>query len=133
MCGIIGYTGDSPAKEILINGLKQLEYRGYDSAGIALVDPKTGIVLKKRTGKVEELEKASQEIPDLATTGIGHTRWATHGGVNETNCHPHRVGSVTIIHNGIIENYKELIAEHGLKDTLASETDTEVVAALLDK
>ena len=87
MCGIIGYTGDSPAKEILINGLKQLEYRGYDSAGIALVDPKTGIVLKKRTGKVEELEKASQEIPDLATTGIGHTRWATHGGVNETNCH----------------------------------------------
>ena len=133
MCGIIGYTGDSPAKDILINGLKQLEYRGYDSAGIALYDPKTGIVIKKRTGKVSELEEAAKDVVTDATCGIGHTRWATHGGVTEENCHPHRCGSVTLIHNGIIENYKELTVEYGLKETLKSETDTEVVAALLDK
>ena len=133
MCGIIGYTGDSPARDILINGLKQLEYRGYDSAGIALYDPKTGIVIKKRTGKVAELEESAKDITTDATCGIGHTRWATHGGVTEANCHPHRSGSVTLIHNGIIENYKELTVEYGLKESLKSETDTEVVAALLDK
>lgn len=133
MCGIIGYTGNEPAKEILINGLKQLEYRGYDSAGIALLDPKTGIVLKKRIGKVEELETAASELKSEATCGIGHTRWATHGGVTETNAHPHSQGQVTLIHNGIIENYKELTTEYGLKNVLKSETDTEVVAALLDK
>ena len=105
MCGIIGYTGNEPAKDILINGLKQLEYRGYDSAGIAVLDPKTGIVLKKKTGKVEELAKAAEEEKTDASCGIGHTRWATHGGVTETNAHPHQQGSVTICHNGIIENY----------------------------
>ena len=133
MCGIIGYTGNEPAKDILINGLKQLEYRGYDSAGVAVLDPKTGVILKKRTGKVEELEKAAAEDSTDATCGIGHTRWATHGGVTETNAHPHRQGNVTICHNGIIENYKELTTEYGLKNSLKSETDTEVVAALLDK
>lgn len=133
MCGIIGYTGNEPAKDILINGLKQLEYRGYDSAGIALLDPKTGIVLKKRTGKVEELAAAAANESTEATCGIGHTRWATHGGVTETNAHPHRQGQVTLIHNGIIENYKELTVEYGLKESLVSETDTEVVAALIDK
>ena len=133
MCGIIGYTGKEPAKDILINGLKQLEYRGYDSAGIALLDPKTGIVLKKRTGKVSELEAAAKKEKTKATCGIGHTRWATHGGVTETNAHPHRQGQVTLIHNGIIENYKELTTEYGLKNDLVSETDTEVVAALIDK
>ena len=133
MCGIIGYTGDEPAKDILINGLKQLEYRGYDSAGIAVLDPKTGVVLKKRTGKVEELAKAAEADSTDATCGIGHTRWATHGGVTETNAHPHRQGSVTLCHNGIIENYKELTVEYGLKSVLKSETDTEVVAALLDR
>ncbi len=133
MCGIIGYTGSDSAKDILVNGLKQLEYRGYDSAGIAVLDPKTGIILKKKVGKVEELEKAAAEDSTDATCGIGHTRWATHGGVTETNAHPHRQGSVTICHNGIIENYKELTTEYGLKNTLKSETDTEVVAALLDK
>jgi len=133
MCGIIGYTGSEPAREILIKGLKTLEYRGYDSAGIAVMDPRTGIIIKKRTGKVEELEKASADMDTAATTGIGHTRWATHGGVTEANAHPHRVGAVTLIHNGIIENYKELTTEYGLADRLKSETDTEVVAALMDK
>ena len=112
MCGIIGYTGQEPAKDILINGLKQLEYRGYDSAGIAVLDPKTGIVLKKKTGKVEELAKAASEDSTDATCGIGHTRWATHGGVTEANAHPHRQGNVTICHNGIIENYKEITTEY---------------------
>ena len=133
MCGIIGYTGNEPAKDILINGLKQLEYRGYDSAGIAILDPNSGIVLKKKTGKVEELAKAAEAEKTDATCGIGHTRWATHGGVTETNAHPHSQGQVTICHNGIIENYKELTTEYGLKNVLKSETDTEVVAALLDK
>ena len=133
MCGIIGYTGNEPVKDILINGLKQLEYRGYDSAGIAMLDPKTGIVLRKRTGKVEELAKAVEGDGTDARCGIGHTRWATHGGVTETNAHPHNQGAVTICHNGIIENYKELTTEFGLKSSLKSETDTEVVAALLDK
>ena len=133
MCGIIGYTGQEPAKDILINGLKTLEYRGYDSAGIAVLDPKTGIVLKKKTGKVAELEAAAAGDATDATCGIGHTRWATHGGVTEANAHPHNQGSVTLCHNGIIENYKELTTEFGLKNSLKSETDTEVVAALLDK
>jgi glucosamine--fructose-6-phosphate aminotransferase (isomerizing) len=133
MCGIIGFTGNEPAKDVLIAGLKQLEYRGYDSAGVAVLDPKTGIILKKRTGKVEELAKAAEEDKTDATCGIGHTRWATHGGVTETNAHPHRQGLVTLCHNGIIENYKELTTEFGLKNQLVSETDTEVVAALLDK
>ena len=133
MCGIIGYTGQEPAKDILINGLKTLEYRGYDSAGIAVLDPKTGLVLKKKTGKVAELEAAAAGDATDATCGIGHTRWATHGGVTEANAHPHNQGSVTLCHNGIIENYKELTTEYGLKNSLKSETDTEVVAALLDK
>ncbi|MBO4592019.1 MAG: glutamine--fructose-6-phosphate transaminase (isomerizing) [Eubacterium sp.] len=133
MCGIIGYTGNEPAKDIIINGLKTLEYRGYDSAGVAVLDPKTGIVLKKKTGKVAELEAAVAGDSTDATCGIGHTRWATHGGVTETNAHPHNQGSVTLCHNGIIENYKELTTEFGLKNILKSETDTEVVAALLDQ
>ena len=133
MCGIIGYTGDQPAKDILINGLKQLEYRGYDSAGVAVLDKDAGFIMKKKTGKVAELEAAVAEDKTEATCGIGHTRWATHGGVTETNAHPHNQGSVTICHNGIIENYKELTTEYGLKKLLKSETDTEVVAALLDQ
>jgi len=133
MCGIIGYVGQEPAKNAIIEGLKTLEYRGYDSAGIAAVDPVSGIMIKKRTGKVAELDKAAEDIPDSATYGIGHTRWATHGGVTETNAHPHRVGSVTLCHNGIIENYRDITTEYALKDVLRSETDTEVVAALLDR
>ncbi len=133
MCGIVGFTGELPAKDILINGLEQLEYRGYDSAGIALMDPDRGIILKKKTGRVAELREAAKDMDTAATCGIGHTRWATHGGVTDTNAHPHRCGKVALIHNGIIENYRELTVEYGLTEKLVSETDTEVVAALLDK
>lgn len=133
MCGIIGFTGSLPAKDILIDGLEQLEYRGYDSAGIAVLDREQGIIVRKKTGKVAELRDAAQDIETDATCGIGHTRWATHGGVTDVNAHPHKCGQVVLIHNGIIENYRELVVEHGLKDRLVSETDTEVVAALIDK
>ncbi len=132
MCGIIGFTGNIPAKDIIINGLEQLEYRGYDSAGIALLS-EGEITLRKRTGKVAELKKLCNSEELDATCGIGHTRWATHGGVTDTNAHPHRCGQVVLIHNGIIENYRELIVEYGLQDTIVSETDSEVVAALIDK
>ncbi len=131
MCGIIGFTGDQPAKDIIIGGLERLEYRGYDSAGIALLDEK-GITVRKRTGKVEELRKLCMNDTLDACCGIGHTRWATHGGVTDANAHPHRCGQVVLIHNGIIENYRQLVTEYGLADKLVSETDSEVVAALLD-
>lgn len=131
MCGIIGFTGNKPAKDIIIDGLEQLEYRGYDSAGLALLH-EGKITVKKRTGKVAELRKLCEEDDNPATCGIGHTRWATHGGVTDANAHPHRCGQVVLIHNGIIENYRQLITEYGLGGKLISETDTEVVAALLD-
>ncbi|MCM1272722.1 MAG: glutamine--fructose-6-phosphate transaminase (isomerizing) [Clostridium sp.] len=131
MCGIIGFTGNMPAKDIIIDGLEQLEYRGYDSAGIALLGAGE-ISIKKRTGKVAELRRLCESDDNKATCGIGHTRWATHGGVTDINAHPHRCGQVVLIHNGIIENYKQLITEYGLAGKLVSETDTEVVAALMD-
>jgi len=133
MCGIVGFTGELPAKDILISGLEQLEYRGYDSAGIAVLDSEKGLLLKKKTGHVADLREAAKDMDTQGTCGIGHTRWATHGGVTEANAHPHNCGSVTLIHNGIIENYRELTVEYGLSEKLKSETDTEVVAALLDK
>lgn len=132
MCGIIGFTGTEPAKNIIIDGLEQLEYRGYDSAGLALLSDGE-ISVKKRTGKVAELRKLCESDDNASTCGIGHTRWATHGGVTDINAHPHRCGQVALIHNGIIENYKNLIVEYGLQEKLVSETDTEVVAALVDR
>jgi len=132
MCGIIGFTGNIPAKDVIIGGLETLEYRGYDSAGVALLCDGE-ITVKKRTGKVEELKKLCADMNNPATCGIGHTRWATHGGVTDTNAHPHRCGQVVLIHNGIIENYRQLITEYGLADDLVSETDTEVVAALINR
>lgn len=131
MCGIIGFTGNIPAKDIIIDGLEQLEYRGYDSAGVALLKDEK-VTLRKRTGKVAELRKLCANDNNDATCGIGHTRWATHGGVTDANAHPHKSGKVVLIHNGIIENYRELIMEYGLADRLISETDSEVVAALVD-
>ena len=101
MCGIIGFTGKRAAKDIIISGLERLEYRGYDSAGLALLAD-GNITVKKRTGKVEELKKLCATDENMATCGIGHTRWATHGGVTDVNAHPHRCGQVVLIHNGIM-------------------------------
>ena len=134
MCGIIGYVGVKDAKRALINGLQTLEYRGYDSAGIAYFN-KDSIKTVKTVGKVSDLrEKVTKEAgKDLATCGIGHTRWATHGGVSDTNSHPHTSGKVTLIHNGIIENYKELQEELAKKGKLpVSQTDTEIAAMVID-
>ena len=131
MCGIVGYNGkELKSKNILIEGLKKLEYRGYDSAGIALKE-NNNIIITKSIGKIKNLE---EKLDDKTTTlGIGHTRWATHGSPSETNSHPHQVGDITIVHNGIIENYKEL-KENLIKEgySFKSETDTEVACALID-
>lgn len=128
MCGIIGYIGKRRAQEVLITGLKRMEYRGYDSAGIATHE-KNGISVTKQSGKVADLESMLRDT-HMGRSGIGHTRWATHGSPTQDNAHPHRQGRVTIVHNGIIENYKELKAK--LDYTWLSDTDTEVLAALID-
>lgn len=132
MCGIIGYTGSLLAQDILLDGLSKLEYRGYDSAGIAYVkDGKETISIRKTVGKVADLKAICDD--NNATCGIGHTRWATHGGVINANAHPHKCGNVALIHNGIIENYHELVQEYDLAGELISETDTEVVCALIHR
>jgi glutamine---fructose-6-phosphate transaminase (isomerizing) len=136
MCGIVGYVGAKPAEGVVIEGLRRLEYRGYDSAGIALVDGGT-IVSDKRAGKLANLEKAIAEAPlPQVTTGIGHTRWATHGPPTDRNAHPHlgRERRVALVHNGIIENFAELrqrLESEGVE--MASDTDTEVAAHLLEE
>jgi glucosamine--fructose-6-phosphate aminotransferase (isomerizing) len=133
MCGIVGYVGEKDASKVIMDGLKKLEYRGYDSAGIAVI---TGgkLDIRRCKGKLSALECELAERPVKGNTGIGHTRWATHGRPSEFNAHPHAVGKVAVVHNGIIENYatlkRELIAS-GAK--FCSETDTEVIAHLLDK
>ena len=134
MCGIIGYTGSEDVREVLLDALELLEYRGYDSAGIALRDEESGKTeVRKCAGRVSDLRAICASEKVVSQCGIGHTRWATHGGVNDCNAHPHQVGKVTLVHNGIIENYRELIADYDLADTLKSETDSEVVAALLNR
>ena len=133
MCGIIGYVGKkNNTVDVMLDGLKSLEYRGYDSAGIAFVlNNKLKIV--KAKGKVKNLEESLIDIKCESLIGIGHTRWATHGIPNDVNSHPHKVGNVTIVHNGIIENYEELRKELVTKGyKFKSETDTEVAAALID-
>ena len=132
MCGIVGYIGSQAAQNILLGGLRRLEYRGYDSAGI-ITAGKNGETLLREKGKVAELDKkvAADERSDAI--GIGHTRWATHGEPSERNAHPHHVGDIYLVHNGIIENYqdlKEVLADRGYE--FASETDTEVFTALID-
>ncbi|MFL6156753.1 MAG: glutamine--fructose-6-phosphate aminotransferase, partial [Marmoricola sp.] len=110
MCGIVGYVGEQQARDVVIDGLRRLEYRGYDSAGIALVTGGT-IASDKRAGKLANLEKALEDSPlPSSTTGIGHTRWATHGAPNDVNAHPHLgpTGRVAVVHNGILENFARL-------------------------
>lgn len=134
MCGIIGYTGtNNNAKDVLLNGLKKLEYRGYDSAGIAVNE--NGVInLYKSAGKIASLEAKLESEHIDSTTGIGHTRWATHGVPNETNAHPHKCGSVTLVHNGIIENYSELKEELMAKGVeFKTQTDTEVACAYINE
>ncbi|MDO8310112.1 MAG: glutamine--fructose-6-phosphate transaminase (isomerizing) [Actinomycetota bacterium] len=134
MCGIVGYVGSKQALDVIVNGLRRLEYRGYDSAGVAVISD-GALVVRKKAGKLANLETliGSDPMPD-STTGIGHTRWATHGGPTDRNAHPHVSddGRVAVIHNGIIENFAGLRAELTAAGVvLASETDTEVVAHLL--
>lgn len=133
MCGIIGYTGYGNVKEILLSGLQLLEYRGYDSAGIALTDRELKETkVYKCAGRVSELTNLVQKVQTEGGCGIGHTRWATHGGVTDENAHPHKYGKITLIHNGIIENYQELIKQYELNGKLVSQTDSEVAAAVLN-
>ncbi len=136
MCGIVGYTGPRDAGPILIEGLKRLEYRGYDSAGIALVDEAGDLFIEKRAGKLANLQTALADRTPHAAIGLAHTRWATHGRPNDLNAHPHVdcTGQITVIHNGIIENFHELrdgLAARG--HVLSSETDTEALAHLIEE
>lgn len=131
MCGIIGYVGKDNAKDIIISGLHALEYRGYDSSGIAY-NVQNKIKIVKMEGKVANLENKLKEDSEISNVGIGHTRWATHGKPNERNAHPHKVGITTIVHNGIIENYMELKKKLSNFYKFKSETDTEVACALID-
>lgn len=134
MCGIVGYTGFQDAYDVVINGLRRLEYRGYDSAGIVLDDQDTNFYLAKTKGKVDDLVNISQDLKNKARTGMGHTRWATHGVPSDRNSHPHlsNNGKIALVHNGIIENYdtiKTMLIEKGF--TFKSETDTEVLVNLI--
>ena len=133
MCGIVGYIGSKEAQNILLGGLRRLEYRGYDSAGIVTLGKGAEPTLLRAKGKVAELDKLATESTTDDTVGIGHTRWATHGAPSEHNAHPHHVGDIYLVHNGIIENYKDLkevLGDRGYE--FKSETDTEVLAALVD-
>jgi glutamine---fructose-6-phosphate transaminase (isomerizing) len=131
MCGIIGYIGHREAAPVLLQGLKRLEYRGYDSAGVAIFNGK--IEVRRSVGKLTNLDQLLRESPVHGAIGMGHTRWATHGRPSEANAHPHRAGKIVVIHNGIIENYLELRRElAGKGRTFNSETDTEVISHLID-
>lgn len=134
MCGIVGYIGEKQAEAILLGGLKKLEYRGYDSAGIAIIDD-GHLDIAKKAGKLDVLVDALASSPFKGVVGIGHTRWATHGRPTDNNAHPHKSpnGKIAIVHNGIIENFQALKNTYLADHTFASETDTEVVAHLLEK
>jgi glucosamine--fructose-6-phosphate aminotransferase (isomerizing) len=132
MCGIVGYVGERDAAPILLQGLHRLEYRGYDSGGVAVVQD-GAIEVRRCVGKLDNLERLLRTAPLHGTTGIGHTRWATHGRPADENAHPHRAGQVVLIHNGIIENYLALRARLAAKGrTFSSETDTEIISHLID-
>ena len=136
MCGIVGYVGKKSVVPVIIEGLRKLEYRGYDSAGIAVSGNGTGLEVRRAEGKLRNLEEAIRQKPLHGTYGIGHTRWATHGRPTEENAHPHRdcTGKIVVVHNGIVENYlslKKKLIEEGHKFT--TETDTEIIAHLVEK
>src|SRR2546430_4402145 len=136
MCGIVGYVGDKQVVGVILDGLKKLEYRGYDSAGIAVVDEQGVLTIRRAEGKLRNLEEAIRLRPLDGTYGIGHTRWATHGRPTEENAHPHRdcTGKIVVVHNGIVENYlslKKKLIEEGHK--FSTETDTEIIAHLIEK
>jgi glucosamine--fructose-6-phosphate aminotransferase (isomerizing) len=136
MCGIVGYVGKKSVVPIILDGLRRLEYRGYDSAGIAVSGNGDGLEIRRAEGKLRNLEEAIKHKPLHGTYGIGHTRWATHGRPTEENAHPHRdcTGKIVVVHNGIVENYlslKKKLAEEGHKFT--TETDTEIIAHLVEK
>ncbi|HOM05380.1 MAG TPA: class II glutamine amidotransferase, partial [Candidatus Kapabacteria bacterium] len=133
MCGIVGYIGERQAVDVLVNGLKRLEYRGYDSAGLSIISDSNLITYKKQ-GKVADLETIIEGKNHRSNIGIAHTRWATHGAPSDVNAHPHRdnSGRISIVHNGIIENYgllKKALIKRGY--SFHTETDTEVLAVLI--
>ncbi|AUI66465.1 MULTISPECIES: glutamine--fructose-6-phosphate transaminase (isomerizing) [Glaesserella] len=133
MCGIVGAVAQRDVAEILVDGLHRLEYRGYDSAGVAVLNADHNMQVVRRVGKVKFLDEAIEANPLLGGTGIAHTRWATHGEPSETNAHPHRSGKIAVVHNGIIENYEELRAELQQRGyVFQSQTDTEVIAHLVE-
>src|SRR5271156_4458358 len=136
MCGIVGYVGPKRVVPVIIDGLRRLEYRGYDSAGIAVAGNGAGLQIRRAEGKLRNLEEAIRLKPLDGTYGIGHTRWATHGRPTEENAHPHRdcTGKIVVVHNGIVENYlslKKQLIEEG--HTFTTETDTEIIAHLVEK
>src|SRR5712691_1381971 len=135
MCGIVGYLGDKDAVGVIVDGLKRLEYRGYDSAGVAVLGS-AGLEVRRAAGRIKVLEGILRERPLRGSVGIGHTRWATHGRPTDENAHPHTDGSgeLVVVHNGIIENYlpiKERLQAEG--HVFKSETDTEVIAHLIER
>ena len=135
MCGIVGYIGSSQAPDILMDGLKRLEYRGYDSAGIAVYDGENINILKAK-GKLSNLAEKLKEHPIAGCLGIGHTRWATHGEPSDLNAHPHMSSdsAIAVVHNGIIENYSDLKSDMESRGFLfKTDTDTEVVAYMLEE
>src|SRR6185295_1700799 len=136
MCGIMGYIGNRKAVPIILDGLRRLEYRGYDSAGIAVMNGTGEMVVRRASGKLRNLEEVLRNQPVEGSFGIGHTRWATHGRPTEENAHPHvdSKGDVVVVHNGIVENY--LALKHDLQaagHVFLSETDTEVIAHLIER
>src|SRR5580692_11269486 len=136
MCGIVGYIGPKSVVPVIIEGLRRLEYRGYDSAGIAVAGGSDGMQLRRAPGKLRNLETILHDAPVHGTFGIGHTRWATHGRPTEENAHPHRdcTGNLVVVHNGIVENY--LALKHSLEaegHEFKTDTDTEVIAHLVEK
>ncbi len=134
MCGIVGYVGGRSAVGIIVDGLKRLEYRGYDSAGVACLTPAGELEVRRAAGRIKVLEGLLRERPVTGTIGLGHTRWATHGRPSDDNAHPHTdcAGALVVVHNGILENYLEIKERlRGEGHVFRSETDTEVLAHLI--